>query len=119
MVCFESHLNIERFRIARTTREMSNRIQPTGSLTPTHSHGIGHGLDLFFGVNEPLSKFLDFIAMHRNPFYTLLLSFIHTRTRIPADNDQVRNFQICAKVSLYATYCTHKILCYLQAIPYL
>ena len=102
IVCFESHLNTEWFRIARTIREMGNRIQPTGSIGTGHSHGvgglIGQGSDLFYGQSEPLWKFLDFIAMHRSPLYTLLLPFIHTRARFPADNDQERNFQICTKV---------------------
>ena len=90
---------MEWFRIARTIREMGNRIQSTGSTG--HSHGvglIGHGPDPFFSLNESLWKFLDFIAMHRSPLYTLLLPFIHTRARVPADNDQERNFQLCAKV---------------------
>ena len=76
-------------------------MHPSTSIGPSHPHSglIGHGSDPFFGLSEPLWKFLDFIAMHRGPLYTLLLPFIHTRSRIPADNDQERTFQICAKVN--------------------
>ena len=100
IVCFESHLNTEWFRIARTIREMGNQMHPSTSMGPSHPHSglIGHGSDPFFGLSEPLWKFLDFIAMHRSPLYTLLLPFIHTRARIPADNEQERTFQLCAKV---------------------
>ena len=72
---------------------MGNQINSAG---PSHSHTglMGHGSD-----SEPLWKFLDFIAMHRSPLYTLLLPFIHTRARMPADNEQERTFQLCAKVS--------------------
>ena len=75
-------------------------MHPSSSIGPAHPHSglIGHGSDPFFGLSEPLWKFLDFIAMHRNPLYTLLLPFIHTRARIPADNEQERTFQLCAKV---------------------
>ena len=104
IVCFESHLNTEWFRIARTIREMGNQMHPSSSIGPTHPHSglIGHGSDPFFGLSEPLWKFLDFIAMHRNPLYTLLLPFIHTRARIPADNEQERTFQLCAKVICFS-----------------
>ena len=93
IVCFESHLNTEWYRVARTIREMGNQINSAG---PSHSHTglMGHGSD-----SEPLWKFLDFIAMHRSPLYTLLLPFIHTRARMPADNEQERTFQLCAKVA--------------------
>ena len=79
--------------MARTIREMGNQINSAG---PSHSHTglMGHGSD-----SEPLWKFLDFIAMHRSPLYTLLLPFIHTRARMPADNEQERTFQLCAKVA--------------------
>ena len=94
IVCFESHLNTEWYRVARTIREMGNQINSTG---PTHSHTglMGHATE-----SEPLWKFLDFIAMHRSPLYTLLLPFIHTRARMPADNEQERTFQLCAKVAI-------------------
>jgi hypothetical protein len=106
MVCFESHLNTEWFRIARTIREMGNHIHPSSSIGPsqTHSGMMGQNSDPFFGLSEPLWKFLDFIAMHRSPLYTLLLPFIHTRARMPADNDQERNFQLCTKVSYKFRY---------------
>ena len=80
--------------MARTIREMGNQINSAG---PSHSHTglMGHGSD-----SEPLWKFLDFIAMHRSPLYTLLLPFIHTRARMPADNEQERTFQLCAKVAI-------------------
>ena len=73
---------------------MGNQINSSG---PSHSHTglMGHGSD-----SEPLWKFLDFIAMHRSPLYTLLLPFIHTRARMPADNEQERTFQLCAKVAI-------------------
>ena len=98
IVCFESHLNTEWYRVARTIREMGNQINSTG---PTHSHTglMGHATE-----SEPLWKFLDFIAMHRSPLYTLLLPFIHTRARMPADNEQERTFQLCAKVTKWNDY---------------
>lgn len=90
---------------------MGNQIHPTSTIGPSHSHSglIGHGgSDHFFGLSEPLWKFLDFIAMHRSPLYTLLLPFIHTRARIPADNDQELTFQLCAKVIFSSFYRIHK-----------
>lgn len=75
MVCFESQLNTEWFRIARTIREMGNRQEGNG----------------------PLWRFLDFISLHRSPLYTLLLPFIQTRVQVSADSDHERHFQMGAK----------------------
>ena len=54
----------------------------------------------------PLWRFLDFIAMHRSPLYTLLLPFIHARIDMPAESDHERSFQVGAKERL-ATSVVH------------
>ena len=72
IVCFESQLNTEWFRIARTIRDMAKRQDGNGALW----------------------RFLDFAAMHRGSLYTLLLPFIHTRLQIPVDDTDIeRHFQ--------------------------
>ena len=77
IVCFESQLNTEWFRIARVIRDMGNR----------SSEG-----------NGPLWRFLDFMAFNRCTLYTLLLPFIHTRLQISADDsDLERHFQQATK----------------------
>ena len=67
LVCFESQLNSEWFRIARTIREM-------GSCSGQHPQDGTNGAT----GEEPLWKFLDFVAMHRSPLYSLLLPFIRS-----------------------------------------
>ena len=80
MVCFESQLNSEWFRIARTIREMDHRLSQ-------HQEN-----------NGPLWRFLDFIATHRSPLYSLLLPFIHTRLFVSSDDSDVeRHFQMSTK----------------------
>lgn len=80
IVCFERQLNSEWFRIARTIRDMGYRLlasnQQNGSLQED---------------SAPLWRFLDFIAAHRGPLYTLLLPFMHTRLQqVPICNRQRR-----------------------------
>ena len=67
LVCYESQLNKEWFRIARTIKDMGNRSGPQGETA------------VVLGDVAPLWRFLDFIAMHRSPLYTLLIPFIHAR----------------------------------------
>ncbi len=88
LVCYESQLNKEWFKIARTIKEMGNRTGPAGEAA------------VVLGDVAPLWKFLDFIAMHRSPLYTLLLPFIHARVDMPADTDHERSFQMVAKERL-------------------
>lgn len=87
LVCFESQLNKEWFRIARTIKDMGNRGGPQGEA-------------VVLGDIAPLWKFLDFISMHRSPLYTLLLPFIHARVQMPADSDHEKSFQAGAKERL-------------------
>ena len=54
----------------------------------------------------PLWRFLDFIAMHRSPLYTLLIPFVHARVDMPADSEHERSYQIAAKERL-ATSVVH------------
>ena len=84
MVCFESQLHSEWFRVARTVREMGNR--HFGSAAAEESAG-------------PLWRFLDFVATHRNALYTLLLPFMYTRLAGAAAaavdcGDVERHFQV-------------------------
>ena len=90
LVCFESQLNKEWFRIARTIKEMGNRGSPT----------TGNDSGIVLTDAAPLWRFLDFIAMHRSPLYTLLIPFIHRRVDMPADTDHERSFQVGAKERL-------------------
>ena len=60
-----SYLQKEWFRIARTIKDMGNR--------------SGTGEAVLLADVAPLWRFLDFIAMHRSPLYTLLIPFIHAR----------------------------------------
>jgi hypothetical protein len=79
IVCFESQLNSDWFRIARTIREMGSRQEGNG----------------------PLWRFLDFIAMYRCALYTLLLPFMHTRLHIlPEDSEQEKHYLQAAKEKL-------------------
>ena len=87
IVCFESQLNKEWFRIARTIKEIGNRGGPQSEA-------------VVLGDVAPLWKFLDFFAMHRSPLYTLLLPFIHARIDMPAESDHERSFQVGAKERL-------------------
>ena len=88
IVCYESQLNKEWFRIARTIKEIGNRGGPQASEA------------VVLGDVAPLWKFLDFIAMHRTPLYTLLMPFIHARIDMPAESDHERSFQVGAKERL-------------------
>ena len=94
LVCFESQLNKEWFRIARTIKEMGNRGPASQSASAASEGGI------VLTDAAPLWKFLDFIAMHRTPLYSLLLPFIHRRVDMPADTDHERSFQVGAKERL-------------------
>ena len=88
IVCYESQLNKEWFRIARTIKEIGNRGGPQASEA------------VVLGDVAPLWKFLDFIAMHRTPLYTLLMPFVHARIDMPAESDHERSFQVGAKERL-------------------
>lgn len=86
-MCYESQLNKEWFRIARTIKEMGNRSGTSETI-------------IVLGDVAPLWRFLDFIAMHRSPLYTLLLPFIHARVDMPPDTEHEKSFQLGAKERL-------------------
>ncbi len=71
VVCFEAQLNSEWFRIARTIRDVGYRLMSSSQ----QINGGGAGSE----DGAPLWRFLDFIATHRGPLYTLLLPFVHAR----------------------------------------
>lgn len=79
IICFESQLNSEWFRIARAIRDMGNRQEGNG----------------------PLWRFLEFIPMYRSSLFTFLLPFVHTRLQISSDDSDIeRHYQQSTKEKL-------------------
>ena len=69
MVCYESQLNKEWFRIARTIKEIGNR---------SGGHQNNGGEVVVLGDVAPLWKFLDFIGKElKKPFKKIRTSSFH------------------------------------------
>ena len=56
---------------------------------------------------EPLWKFLDFVAMYRSPLYSLLLPFVRTRVQVSLDSDHVRTYQMGTKDKITQSSVVH------------